>query len=103
MKKLKNVLIDSIFILIMFVTFNILITKYVAKTELKSKEYIVKSGDTIWSIATDLAEQNSKKYIKSIVNDIKKLNLLDDVIIYEGQEILIPIYQVCYFYCNVVK
>ena len=94
MKKLKNVLIDSIFILIMFVTFNILITKYVAKTELKSKEYIVKSGDTIWGIATDLAEQNSKKYIKSIVNDIKKLNLLDDVIIYEGQEILIPIYQV---------
>ena len=78
----------------MFVTFNILITKYVAKTELKYEEYIVKSGDTIWSIATDLAEQNSKKYIKSIVNDIKKLNLLDDVIIYEGQEILIPIYQV---------
>lgn len=94
MKKLKNVLIDSIFILIMFVTFNILITKYVAKTELKYEEYIVKSGDTIWSIATDLAEQNSEKYIKSIVNDIKKLNLLDDVIIYEGQEILIPIYQV---------
>ncbi len=48
MKKLKNVLIDSIFILIMFVTFNILITKYVAKTELKSKEYIVKSGNTIF-------------------------------------------------------
>ena len=71
-----NILIDSIFILIIFVIFNILITKYVAKTELKYEGYIVKSGDTIWSIATDLAKQNSEKYIKSIINDIKRLNSL---------------------------
>ena len=94
MKRIKNILIDSIFILIIFVIFNILITKYVAKTKLKYEGYIVKSGDTIWSIATDLAKQNSEKYIKSIINDIKRLNSLEDVIIYEGQEILIPIYQV---------
>lgn len=93
MKKLKTILIDTFFILVVILIFNMLVDKQLAKSNLNYKEYTVKSGDTIWSIATKISNEYKNLYIKNIINDIKKLNSLEDVVIYEGEQILIPTYQ----------
>lgn len=91
MKKIK-IIMDIVFILIIISIFNLIISNQFEKNTLDYKEYVVRSGDTIWSIAMDLVDNNRKIYIKSIINDIKTLNSLNDVLIYEGQEILLPVY-----------
>lgn len=91
MKKIK-IIMDIVFILIIISIFNLIISNQLEKNILDYKEYVVRSGDTIWSIAMDLVDNNRKIYIKSIINDIKTLNSLNDVLIYEGQEILLPVY-----------
>lgn len=89
---MKKIIIDIVFILIIISIFNLIISNQFEKNTLDYKEYVVRSGDTIWSIAMDLVDNNRKIYIKSIINDIKTLNSLNDVLIYEGQEILLPVY-----------
>ena len=89
---MKKIIIDIVFILIIIRIFNLIISNQFEKNTLDYKEYVVRSGDTIWSIAMDLVDNNRKIYIKSIINDIKTLNSLNDVLIYEGQEILLPVY-----------
>ena len=88
---MKKIIIDIVFILIIISIFNLIISNQLEKNILDYKEYVVRSGDTIWSIAMDLVDNNRKIYIKSIINDIKTLNSLNDVLIYEGQEILLPV------------
>ena len=89
---MKKIIIDIVFILIIISIFNLIISNQLEKNILDYKEYVVRSGDTIWSIAMDLVDNNRKIDIKSIINDIKTLNSLNDVLIYEGQEILLPVY-----------
>ena len=89
---MKKIIIDIVFILIIISIFNLIISNQLEKNILDYKEYVVKYGDTIWSIEMDLVDNNRKIYIKSIINDIKTLNSLNDVLIYEGQEILLPVY-----------
>ena len=89
---MKKIIIDIVFILIIISIFNLIISNQLEKNILDYKEYVVRSGDTIWSIAMDFGDNNRKIYIKSIINDIKTLNSLNDVLIYEGQEILLPVY-----------
>ncbi len=92
MKKVKTIILDILFILVIILIFNIVVNKQLAKSDLKYKEYTVKIGDTIWDIASKLSIENKGLYIKNIVNDIKNLNSFENVIIYEGQKILIPVY-----------
>lgn len=47
---------------------------------------IVSKGDTVWSIASSLNGD-----ITENIYEIQSLNNLEDVIIYEGQELIIPI------------
>ena len=47
---------------------------------------VVSAGDTLWSIALDIEGD-----VKANIYDIKKINKLNNPIIYEGQELLIPI------------
>lgn len=62
-----------------------------------TKEYktmYVKSGDTLWSIATDMQENNTYyegKDIRYIIEDLKEINNLSNSTIYVNQAIKIPI------------
>ena len=49
---------------------------------------IVRPGDSLWSIAGEIAQGNHST--RDIVNDIVKLNALDDVTLYVGQQLEVP-------------
>lgn len=53
------------------------------------EEYIVESGDTLWSIAGEYNQPG--KDIRELIYDIKKINKLDSVVIKPGQALEIPI------------
>lgn len=55
------------------------------------KEITVCKNETIWSIAGRLASENGQN-IQNVVYDIKNLNNMSESIIYEGQLLLVPIY-----------
>ena len=56
-----------------------------AKNEVKTEEYVVSAGETLWSISCDNAQGDVRKYLY----DLKELNSIDDSMIYEGQIIKI--------------
>lgn len=57
-----------------------------SKSPVEYDKVVVANGDTLWSIA-----MNVKGNVKENVYDIKKVNGLNSSIIYEGQELLVPI------------
>lgn len=62
--------------------------------ELEYKTVHVSRGETLWEIAENEQKNNSyyaNKDIREIVNNIKNINKLEDLNLYEGQEILIAI------------
>lgn len=66
-----------------------------AKT-LENKEpitYTVQSGDTLWSIASDLNKEQyeQKKDVRKLIYSIRKANNLDGNTIFAGQELELPI------------
>lgn len=70
-----------------------------AKSSLSYKEteytkLYVSNGDTLWSIASDLQDDNDyykNKDIRYIIHDIKSINNLESSNIYVNQELMIPI------------
>ena len=61
------------------------------KEEVQTQDYIISSGDTLWSIAQEYKkpEEDTRQYIY----DVKKLNNMTDSTIYAGQTIKIKIGQ----------
>ena len=49
---------------------------------------IVRPGDSLWSIAGEIAQ--GKHSTRDIVNDIIKLNSLENVTLYVGQQLEVP-------------
>lgn len=85
----KNVLILFLFIVILHVIFNSLL----AKKEFVTKELVVVPGDTLWSIASDMMDDNNTD-IYRIMYDIKEINNMSESILYTGQTIYVPIYEI---------
>lgn len=56
--------------------------------KVKYKPYIVGPGETLWSISV---ECNLDQDIRETVWMIQDKNKLDDVVIYPGQELLVPV------------
>ena len=83
MKKIKEMIKNTLFILIIILSFKVLI----------SYEYIVKGNDTLWTIAGQICDKNDDLYIRKVIVDIKEMNKLEDSIIYIGQTIKLPIYE----------
>lgn len=85
----KNVLILFLFIVVLHIIFNSLL----AKKEFVTKEYVVIPGDTLWSIASDMMNEDNTD-IYRIMYDIKEINNMSDSILYTGQTIYVPIYEI---------
>lgn len=84
---LKNILILFLFIVALHFIFNSLF----AKKEFATKEIVVMRGETLWSIASDMLDENNQN-IDHIIYDIQEINNMSSSDIYVGQTILVPIY-----------
>lgn len=56
---------------------------------LEGEEYIVKAGDSVWSIAGPIAE-HQKRDVRDVVRDIYRSNGLADKTIHPGQSLVLP-------------
>ena len=54
---------------------------------------VVRSGDTLWSIAEDNIDEYSPKDIRKVIYDIKKMNDLDNDFIQPGRLLKFPSYR----------
>lgn len=50
---------------------------------------VVRSGDTLWDIASEYTESN--KDVRETIYNIKKTNNMDSAMLFPGQELLIPV------------
>jgi hypothetical protein len=57
-------------------------------TEIPTKLVMVGPGETLWSIASELAEDGE---VRDMVDQIERLNALDDSMLYAGQELHVPV------------
>ncbi len=96
--KIKNIkkFIRSIFLIsgIIFILSLIMVKSTLSYTDTEYKLIYVNSGDTLWSIASDLQENNlyyEGKDIRYIIGDLKEVNKLNDSTVYVNQELQIPI------------
>lgn len=80
--------IISISIIVCILSFFISMTtsKVFSATPIEYESIVVSEGDTLWGIALKLEGDISEN-----IYNIKEINNLDGAIIYEGQELFIPI------------
>lgn len=91
--KKRFITMSTISILIIMFIITLLSNQTFSHGEYKTQTICVASGDTLWNIA--LTQQKDNTYyenasIRDIVEDLKKINNLDNSYIYEGQKIEIP-------------
>lgn len=96
--KIKNIkkFIRGVFIIlgIILILSLIIVKSTLSYTNKEYKTVYIKSGDTLWSIALDLQENNkyyARKNIKYIIEDLKQINNLNTSAVYENQELQIPV------------
>ena len=77
--------IMAIFILGLAYITQTLISKVFAEEPIHIEEYIVNAGDTLWSLGCEYANGDVREY----VYNLRKLNNIDDCIIYPGQTLKI--------------
>lgn len=86
--KIKNkkrfIISMSIISVIIISIFNLCFAK---TSEVETEEYVVQSGDTLWSIA--IKYKNENQDIRKYIYDLRNLNTLNDCMIYPGQVIKI--------------
>ena len=89
--KLKKEIIKSIFLIMVYVIFTLILFCIVPKKDsdkvYTTSSYIVSSGETLWSIGTENLPEGMS--IQEYIYELRKLNNIDDCIIYPGQEIQI--------------
>ena len=98
MKKFKtNIIAITIITTIIIIIFTIgyIIGKNKATNEIwennrHTETIVVKSGDTLWSIAEEYKPNNVD--VREYIHDIKKLNKMSDSAIHGGDTILVYIY-----------
>ena len=92
MKNLKKMIKNILFILVLIFIFKAFMSYQLAKTEYKTYNYTVNANDTLWNIASNICSKNTDIYIRKVITDIKEINNMSESIIYEGQTIMLPIY-----------
>ena len=86
----ENLIIVAICVAMITVTMCTILTKASREnSELKTCTIIVRSGETLSSIASTYCSERS---VSTAVSDIIAINNMTSTVIYAGQELLIPIY-----------
>jgi len=56
--------------------------------EMQTEVVMVGKGETLWSIASEIADDGK---VRDMVDQIERLNALDDSMLYAGQELHVPV------------
>ncbi|MDD2628180.1 MAG: LysM peptidoglycan-binding domain-containing protein [Clostridia bacterium] len=89
-KRKATKMFQNILLLVMiFITISIFFNVNLGKDQLTTKTMMVSSGTTLWNIANNVCDKNEDLNIQNVILHIKKLNNLQDSMIYEGQELLV--------------
>lgn len=84
----------SIILLVIFALSIVCAKSTLSHKEVEYTKLYVSSGDTLWSIATDLKNSNDyykNKDIREIIYNIKTINNMESSSLYVNQELTIPI------------
>lgn len=81
-----------IVICIIFLFLTLSNSNIIAKEHINKQTIYVSNGDTLWSIAKFSIGKNNDLNIQNVLNEIIKLNSLENSNIYIGQKLLVPIY-----------
>lgn len=94
-KNLKKFIRGILIVLgIIFILSLVIVKSTLSYTTKEYKTIYVKPGDTLWSIASDLQENDNYydgKDIRYIIGDLKEINSLNTSTVYINQEIQIPV------------
>lgn len=94
-KQQTQILIISLSICVVLLSFGIISTKVIAQKATSQEKMItsvrIEKGDTLWSIASEYITDEYDN-INSYISEIKKTNRLSSDIIHEGCYILVPYY-----------
>jgi LysM repeat protein len=60
-----------------------------AGPEPETVDYVVRSGDSLWTIAAEIADAGDD--VRGLISEIRHLNDLDSSLIIPGQELLVPV------------
>jgi len=87
-KIIRNIL----FLLVVFIIFNMLTSTIFGKRDLKTTNITVKSGDTLWGISKNICSKDSSLNIQEVIYDIKEINGLDSNEIITDSSLYVPVY-----------
>lgn len=88
----KRLFMNILFVLSLFILFNIFTSQIFGKKEIKTIDLTIKSGDTLWGISSNICKNDSSLNIQEVIYDIKEINNLTSSDIIEGKVIQVPIY-----------
>lgn len=75
------------FVAIMILVITTIFNCYFAKSEISIEDYVVSKGQTLWSIASEYQKEGQD--IRDYIYELRKINNLNDCVIYPGQVIKI--------------
>lgn len=79
---------------VIFVLSLLIVKSTLSYTNHEYQKLYVSAGDTLWSIASDLQENNDYykgKDVRYIIGELKEINMLNSSEVYVNQELKIPI------------
>ena len=88
----KRVIRNILFLLLIFIIFNMLTSQIFGKKDLKTTSITVKTGDTLWGISKNICKTDSSLNVQEVIYDIKEINGLDSNEIVAGKSLYIPVY-----------
>ncbi|GAA0361095.1 cell division suppressor protein YneA [Bacillus horti] len=90
LKLLKDYSYVIVFVIILFIVFYTMTSVLATAGDAEESSVIIEHGDTLWKIATE-HHKSMGLSVQEYVRLIQKLNGLDSVVIYPGQELAIMI------------
>ena len=88
----NRIIRNILFLLLIFIIFNMLTSTIFGKKDLKTTSITIKSGDTLWGISSNICNEDSSLNIQEVIYDIKEINGLDTNEIITGSLLYVPVY-----------
>ena len=88
----RKLFVNILFLLVIFIIFNLFTSQTFGRRELKTKNVTIKSGDTLWTISQNICKNDSSLNIQEVIYDIKEINSLETNTLISGDILQVPIY-----------